>query len=124
MKRPLPYAVLALGLSMYLGCSQPTHTRPTGVPPDAVWAGGVDGGNWITCTIADHPVFNHCIVYHDFTGDVRLAGNFQLADQNRAATGDELVFLYADIIHESIYLKGGKLVLVQHASDPAEAPTR
>lgn len=113
MKCRVTSAVLVLSIGIYLGCTQPGHTRPTGVPPEAVWAGGVDGGNWITCTAEDHD-FNYCVVYHDFTGDVRLSGSFHLEDQHRAATRDELTFLYADIGLNSIHLEGGgKLVLVQ-----------
>ena len=102
--------IISAALVTSLGCAGSGHARPTGVPEDAVWAGGIDGGNWIACDIVG-PV-NRCAVYHDYTGEIRLSGDFQLEGQSRAARRDELVFLYADVLLKSIHLEDGKLVLV------------
>lgn len=44
--------------------------RPKGVPADAVWAGGADGGSFIKCSYDASTGLNFCIVYNDFTGDI------------------------------------------------------
>jgi len=105
---------VSAGLAVGLSCAGRTHPRPEGVPPDAVWAGGVDGGNWITCTANAKDDFNQCTVYHDYTGEVRLSAEFVLEAEVRAATQAELVFSYADVGHKTIILEGGKKLVLRH----------
>jgi hypothetical protein len=53
--------------------------RPAGVPREAVWAGGGDGGAWIACTQrnAESPDYA-CRVYHDTDGSVWAQGTYVL----------------------------------------------
>lgn len=55
-------------------------TRASGVPPDAVWAGGADGGDWLRCRAANAQGTRfRCEIYHDFTGELEVDGHFALA---------------------------------------------
>lgn len=72
--RVLP-VLLTLAL---VGCSNAPE-RVAGIPKDAVWAGGRDGGAWI---VARHIVYSpdrfHCTVYFDSTGERWVEGDFLL----------------------------------------------
>ena len=61
-----------------LGCSS-APPRVAGVPKDAVWVGGQDGGVWIRYY---HVVYSldryHCEVYFDSTGERWVKGEYVL----------------------------------------------
>jgi hypothetical protein len=116
MKLAVEIGLIAVSVAT-LSCGGREHVRPDGVPPNAVWAGGVDGGNWITCSANAGNGFNQCIVYHDFTGEVRLSGEFALEALGRPATRDELDFRYADILDRSIYLENNKKLVLRRETD-------
>jgi hypothetical protein len=80
-------------------------TRPNGVPGDAVWAGGADGGAYIRCSVDNAQDYNVCTVWNDFTGEAYGPANYRLELGARAATQQELSFQGA--ANERIYLKGG-----------------
>lgn len=58
-----------------LPCPQPE--RPTGVPYQAVWKGGCDGGLWIQLLETKENKFRFKI-YHDFNGELLLDADFIL----------------------------------------------
>jgi hypothetical protein len=61
--------------------------RPTGVPAEAVWSGGPDGGAWFQCAALNDDEFN-CTVFADTTGDVVERGHYRL--QSHSAIGETL----------------------------------
>ena len=88
-----------------LSCQRELPVRPPGVPANAVWAGGPDGGRWVSCSTVGET--NNCVVYNDHTGEVEMQGSFVLADTRRAASETELVF-EGSPDGTSIHLRGGK----------------
>ncbi len=53
--------------------------RPLGVPVDARYSGGMDGGVWIRCLPMDVAKGRyHCTVYQDNSGEIRTIGNYQM----------------------------------------------
>lgn len=72
----LMFAVLAFAI---LTCSmRPDPKRPAGVPENAIWIGGPDGGVFAVVTATSrHEVF-HLAVYHDSTGDILYRGPARL----------------------------------------------
>ena len=77
---------------------------PPGVPSYAVWAGGADGGAYISCTNPLPRGVNFCRVWNDFTGEIGGVGDYQLQSEHRAATPDELKYTGAAVPY--IYLRG------------------
>jgi hypothetical protein len=75
-----------------LGPPRPTAPkyRPYGVPPDAVWVGGADGGAYVKCGIDRVVNVNRCEVWNESTGQLAEAGEYILRGHARAATEDEL----------------------------------
>lgn len=49
--------------------------RKTGIPENAVWAGGVDGGAWILCNRIGTEQYS-CTIYNEFTGSIMAKGVF------------------------------------------------
>jgi hypothetical protein len=67
-----------------LACSQATPQappKPAGVPAEAIWAGGLDGGDWILCIpapAAERTSFE-CRTFSDQTGLLVTQGVYFLA---------------------------------------------
>jgi hypothetical protein len=76
--------------------------RPSGVPAAAVWAGGMDGGGWVTCS-SDSVEYNVCEIW-DEQGGTRGPARYTLKDAHRAATAAELKYTY--LTGEAIGLEG------------------
>ena len=114
MKLELQVAGCVIALILHTGCTSKATapTKPSGVPPIAVWTGGVDGGSFFECDTDTAHNVNRCLVYNDHTGDVAGGGFFRLADANRAATRDELRFQFFDGV-DRIEVEGHTLVRVQ-----------
>ncbi len=55
--------------------------RLEGIPLSAVWAGGTDGGAWISCTLIKN-IRVKCIVYNEYTGEVDAEGEFIAVSRN------------------------------------------
>ena len=70
--------------------------RPAGVPAEAVWAGGLDGGSFIRCEIDPARNVDKCTVYNDYSGQIMEQGDFRLKDEGRAARAEELKYAWAD----------------------------
>ena len=69
---------------------------PPGVPQEAIWAGGPDGGSYILCKTDEGNNANFCEVWNDYNGDLIERGNYRLMKEGRAATKEELVYSWAD----------------------------
>ena len=70
--------------------------RPEGVPAEAVWAGGPDGGSFVLCDVDSVKDVNNCKVWNDFTGQLKESGEYRLLREGRAASSAELVYTWAD----------------------------
>ena len=70
--------------------------RPAGVPSEAIWAGGLDGGSFILCEVDPNRKVNKCTVYNDYTGQIMEHGDFRLKAEDRAARAEELKYAWAD----------------------------
>ena len=64
--------------------------RPKGVPPEAVWDGGMKGGSFILCDVRPRENVDHCIIYHASSGIVWSQGDFRLMPGDKAAQANEL----------------------------------
>src|SRR5215475_12468783 len=82
-------APIALILTAY-GCGPATSmepkTRPQGVPIDARWVGGADGGSYVRCSVDTARNVNPCSVWNDHTGQLIESGDYRLRNEGRAAT--------------------------------------
>ncbi len=71
--------ILFILISCEFSNKTPKPTRLSGIPEDAFWVGGLDGGNWYS--IKDiHPHKNRAYIsiYNDQTGELVLAQKFIL----------------------------------------------
>jgi hypothetical protein len=82
---------------------------PSGVPISVQWAGGSDGGGWVTCSDDTTSERNICTIY-DEEGRTRGPSQYKLRDLNRAAKESELHYTY--VTGKAIGLDSG-LELVQ-----------
>ena len=79
------------------GCNRVSPpVSPKGVPSEAVWAGGPDGGSFILCDFDSVKNVNHCKVWNDFNGQLVESGEYRLLKDRRAANKSELAFAWAD----------------------------
>ncbi|HXX17853.1 MAG TPA: hypothetical protein VEJ46_00480 [Candidatus Acidoferrum sp.] len=111
------FAVIAI-LSLSARTQDAPPSRPTGVPPGAVWAGGPDGGNYIYCLAPQNGV-NACTVYFA-NGDVYMTGMYHLERTDKAAPPEMLQFRFAD--GEHIYLKSGDVLAAVVRAAPSNIP--
>jgi hypothetical protein len=82
--------------------------RPKGVPADAVWAGGADGGSFIKCSFDPSAGLNFCTVYNDFTGKIEAEGRFAISGPARPE--DVTEFSFSGFDGKKIYLKDGSIL--------------
>jgi hypothetical protein len=68
-----------------------------------VWAGGLDGGGWVTCS-TESTEHNLCTIW-DEEGRTLGPANYTLKDAGRAATAAELKYTY--VTGKAIGLEGG-----------------
>jgi len=104
-------SILAAVFSIFLlGCHRAyPPALPSGVPTSAQWAGGWDGGGWVTCFNDTNDDHNICTIY-DEEGRTRGPAQYRLRSLNRAAQPRELRYTY--VTGKAIGLEGG-LELVQ-----------
>ena len=114
--------ILCLLTMKTIGCKSKVEAppRPPLVPATAVWAGGVDGGNFFECDVDEKHSVNRCLIYNDSTGDVNGGGFFQLSGLHRAAQANELKFDFFD--GERIELTGGNCLVPVQPIRPEHIP--
>ena len=97
-----------LSLSVFhAGCQRAyPPAKPEGVPSEAVWAGGPDGGSFVFCDVDSRKGVNHCKVWNDVNGQLVESGEYRLLKEGRAAEPSELAYAWADRAGW-IGLKGG-----------------
>jgi len=61
-----------------IGGSPEAPARPSGVPDNAIWAGGADGGNFLLMSPARQDGTYSLKVYHDYTGELEFDGTVKL----------------------------------------------
>jgi len=89
--------ILMVLLFTHTGCYRAyPPQKPRGVPPEATWAGGLDGGAFIHCDVDHTKDVNRCRVWNDFTGQLIESGEYRLLKEGRAAKPSELVYSWAD----------------------------
>lgn len=66
-------------LSILLSSCEYSHPGPPeraqGIPKDAVWAGGLDGGSWFLCN-KEKGFRYFCRIYNDYSGELEAKGDF------------------------------------------------
>lgn len=78
-------------LLLFSSCSVSPPPRAKGIPSEAVWAGGADGGAWILCKQHDQQKDEYCCqVFNESTGEILANGQYTLrksiwhSDQQKA----------------------------------------
>ncbi len=96
-------ALLSVGL-FQAACYRPyPPARMSGVPSEAAWAGGVDGGGWVLC-LTTSPKYNTCTIY-DEEGRTLGPTRYVLKSTGEAAKADQLKYTY--VTGQAIGLQGG-----------------
>ena len=109
-------AIVVLAATVMSGCYRPyPPIRPEGVPNSATWAGGLDGGGWVTCSSESTDEHNICTIY-DEEGRTRGPAPYKVKTLNRAAQASELRYKY--VTGKAIGLEGG-LELIQVSPNQA-----
>lgn len=105
-----------LGMSMTSGCTEhfSPPPRPNGVPADAVWSGGADGGSFIKCSYNLAGDLNECSIYNEYTGQVDVEGSYKINGPTLARDVDR--FLYSGFDGHKIYLKDGSILVPVNVS--------
>ena len=73
-----------------VGVQVPDRLPP--IPETAVWAGGVDGGAWIECSLDKERAANWCTTWSDQTGTVTSRTYFVLRENGEAVPESELKY--------------------------------
>ena len=82
--------------------------RPRGVPAAAVWAGGVDGGNFILLSPAGADGTYSVKVYHDYTGELDFSGRLRLNQPSTKPIDVRDPKTYSDWIGNTLTLRDGR----------------
>jgi hypothetical protein len=96
--------------------------RPSGVPEDALWFGGADGGVFLVAKpISTTPYLCHATIYNDVSGDVECRGVFAISREEgeRPDLHDQQLYSFWD--GTEIHLSDGRY-LYRVASLDALAP--
>jgi hypothetical protein len=101
-----------------VGCSTRVNPppRPKGIPVDAVWAGGTDGGSFIKCAFEAKTALDTCSVFNDRTGELEAQGEYKLTGRSRAQ--DAVQFKYSGFDGHRIYLMDGSVLVPSAAIAP------
>ena len=81
--------------------------RPAGIPLDALWVGGADGGAYVRCAVDLARNVDRCEAWNDSTGNLAESGDYQVRGQARAATEQELKKISGADFDGHIYLENG-----------------
>lgn len=84
--------------------------RPRGVPANAVWAGGVDGGDFILLNPAAPDGTYSAKIYNDHSGDVEFSGKLRLKEPSQAPIDLHDPKAYSGWDGESLLLSDGRIL--------------
>jgi len=92
----IPILTLAFMIIGAPGCSQrpAERQRPKGIPAEAFFVGGNDGGVFLLCKDTPDKYVYHCTIFDDHQGTLLNENNF------RTATGQQLCI---DVANRSIF---------------------
>jgi hypothetical protein len=82
--------------------------RPSGVPANAIWAGGVDGGDFILLSPAKADGTYPVKIYNDHSGDLEFSGRLRLKEPSTAPIDVTDPKTYSDWDGESLSLRDGR----------------
>lgn len=99
------FTIGAIILSACQKYEEPVPNRPAKVPEEAVWVGGVDGGDWILC----QPIHNKVYECTIFTEDGIKISKGQYTFKGKV---DDPKLNFEAHDGEIIYLNNGKLIPV------------
>lgn len=111
-------SVLAAALSSLLSACQcrvesveiEPPPRPSGVPTKAVWAGGIDGGEFILLSPAASDGTYPVKIYNDHSGDLEFSGRLRLTAPSAAPIDVNDPKTYSDWDGESLSLRDGRVL--------------
>jgi hypothetical protein len=84
--------------------------RPSGVPPKAVWAGGIDGGDFILLSPATSDGTYRAKIYNDHSGDLEFDGKLRLTSPSTSPIDVADPKTYSDWDGESLSLRDGRVL--------------
>jgi hypothetical protein len=112
---------VAVDRGLFLGAATPPP-RPTGVPTDATWVGGVDGGWFVACRPAVPAATGRytCAIYGDVAGELVTRGPYKLhgVGPTPIRASD-----YLSVTTEAIEIKGARKLLPDGVIDHPAAAT-
>ena len=83
-------------------------TRPRGGPAAAIWAGGVDGGNFILMSPAAADGTYSVKISHDYTGELDFNGRLRLNQPSTKPIDVRDPNTYSDWIGNTLTLRDGR----------------
>lgn len=108
-RSPLFAVVLCLPL---LACQHGSELepppRPRGVPAAAVWAGGVDGGDFIQLSPAKAAGTYFAKIYNDHSGELDFSGELRLSKPSAARIDVNDPKSYSGWDGETLHLRDGR----------------
>lgn len=110
------FLVLAVEMSSLLGACQcqvqstdpEPPPRPSGVPAKAIWAGGIDGGDFILLSPATADGTYPAKIYNDHSGDLEFSGKLRLKGPSTVPIDVTDPKTYSDWDGESLSLRDGR----------------
>ena len=89
-------AFAIVGIIVLCGCGDTgSPARPPGLPKEATYAGGVDGGDWVACR-ADGTDVVYCRVFDPKSGALRYESWFRYCPAKRTRSIGQPMMLDAD----------------------------
>lgn len=85
-------------------------SRPSGVPVKAVWAGGIDGGNFILLSPATPTGTYSAKIYNDHSGDLEFSGKLRLQAPSTAPIDVNDSKTYSAWDGDSLFLRDGRIL--------------
>lgn len=80
------WKIALVGALLITSCSRSTSyspPRPPQLPPEAIYAGGVDGGDWVACDGGSDGTL-HCRIFDHESGDLRRESWFRYCPRTGA----------------------------------------
>jgi hypothetical protein len=110
--------ILAAAMSAWLSACQcqvqstepEPPPRPSGVPAKAVWAGGIDGGNFILLSPARPDGTYPAKIYNDHSGGLGFSGKLRLKEPSQAPIDVNDPKTYSGWDGESLFLRDGRIL--------------
>jgi hypothetical protein len=110
---PTQLIVVLILTLLLLACeaqNSPTKSPPlpNGVPKEAMWIGGVDGGVFVVLTKAPEPRTFLAEVYFDQSGELWYKGRLQLESENQSEFDYTNAAAYTAWDGDTLYLTDGR----------------